>query len=302
MSVRRYFTLKAISCKERELKKTWFVSCVFAFLLLDGCKGVNQEAVPEEPSMKPGKVLAVVNGENITEADLEAELAGKPESYRRRAESENGRKQILERLIGQRLLMQAAKKEGITDSPEINARVRVYREHLVMNALKDKVFSEQTELSEQEIKDYYEKHKFQFHHPERIWARQIVLSDKSKAEEIHSELQSEPHRFREMAMRYSEDEASQKIGGDLGYVAKGDLPTELEDKIFSLEEKELSGVIEYQGRCYIFQVVKRQKAEHKNFDQVKDQIKKRAEYEGKQPKWREYIEGLRSQAEIEILD
>jgi peptidyl-prolyl cis-trans isomerase C len=284
------------------LKKAWFVFLVLALFLLDGCKGAKQEAGPEEPLEKQTKVLAIVNGEDITEADFETELAGKPGSYRRRAESEDGKRQILERLIEQRLLMQAAKKEEITDDPEINAKVRAYKERLVLDALREKILSEQTELSEQEMKDYYEKHKFQFYHPERIWVKQIVFTDRSKAVEVYSELQSEPHRFREVAMKYSEDEASQRRGGDLGYITRGAFPAELEEKIFSLEEKELSEVIEYEGRYYIFQVITRQEAEHRDFDQVKDQIKKRMEYEKRRPKWEEYIEGLRGQAEIEVLD
>jgi peptidyl-prolyl cis-trans isomerase C len=189
------------------VKKAWLVLVVLVSLgmLMDGCRGCREEkAEPEEVAVKTGKVLAVVNGEEITEAELKAELEGKPEFFRRRVESAEGRKEILENLIERKLLMQATEREGIADDAEIEAKVQAYRERLMMDSLKKKVLSEPVEVTEDEMRAYYEKHKFQFNRPELIHVRQIVLSDKKKADEVYSELKSAPHRFEEMARKHSE--------------------------------------------------------------------------------------------------
>jgi foldase protein PrsA len=105
-----------------------------------------------------------------------------------------------------------------------------------------------------------------------------------------------------MARNYSEDEASRDRGGDLGYVSKGALPEEIEERIFAMEEGEVSPVVELEGKFFIFKVEERRKAESREFEQAKEQIKKRIEYDKRKERWKGYVEGLREGAEIEVRE
>jgi peptidyl-prolyl cis-trans isomerase C len=301
MLIRRCFNFNTSHEKEDTLKKLCFVLLILTILVLQGCKDKKKEAEPEKPATDQAQVLAIVNGERITQADFEAELAGKPESFRKRAQDKEIKKQVLEKVIQQKILMQAAREEGILDDPAIMAKVQDYQQRLILDALKNKVLSEKIEVTEQEMQDYYQSHKFEFYRPERVWVRQIVFNDKSKAEEVHAQLEESPHRFKEMAKNYSEDVATKTRGGDMGYIERGAFPQRLEEKIFSLDEKEMSQVIEYEGRFYIFQIFKRQEAEHKEFEQVREQIRRRLEFNKKMPNWNQYYQDLRQKAQIELM-
>jgi parvulin-like peptidyl-prolyl isomerase len=85
-------------------------------------------------------------------------------------------------------------------------------------------------------------------------------------------------------------------------VSKGALPAEIEEKIFSMNEDEVSPVVELQGKFFIFKVQERRNAESKEFEQAKEQIKKRIGYDKRQARWKGYVEGLKEGAEIEVKE
>lgn len=80
-----------------------------------------------------GQTVAVVNGEEITSAELNAELssANIPES----ANKEEARSRVLQTMIDRRLLAQHAREEGLDKSPEFLNRERRAREDLLINML-----------------------------------------------------------------------------------------------------------------------------------------------------------------------
>jgi EpsD family peptidyl-prolyl cis-trans isomerase len=83
---------------------------------------------------KPGgQTVAVVNNEEITAADLNAELSNSNVSAA--DASKDVRAQALERLIDRRLLAQQAKADGIDKSPEFLNQERRQNETLLINML-----------------------------------------------------------------------------------------------------------------------------------------------------------------------
>jgi peptidyl-prolyl cis-trans isomerase C len=83
---------------------------------------------------KPGgQTVAVVNNEEITAADLNAELNDANVSAT--DASKDARAQALERLIDRRLLAQQAKSDGLDKSPEFLNQQRRLTENLLINML-----------------------------------------------------------------------------------------------------------------------------------------------------------------------
>jgi EpsD family peptidyl-prolyl cis-trans isomerase len=78
-----------------------------------------------------GQTVAVVNGEEITAAELNAELANAklPEG----ADKAQARSRVLQAMIDRRLLAQQAKTDGIDKSPEFLNRQRRATEDLLIN-------------------------------------------------------------------------------------------------------------------------------------------------------------------------
>jgi peptidyl-prolyl cis-trans isomerase C len=78
-----------------------------------------------------GQTVAIVNGEEITAAELNAELANAkiPEG----ADKDQARTRVLQAMIDRRLLAQQAKTDGIDKSPEFLNRQRRATEDLLIN-------------------------------------------------------------------------------------------------------------------------------------------------------------------------
>lgn len=103
-----------------------------------------------------GQTVAVVNGEEITAAELNAELANLniPAS----ANQDEVRNRVLQTLIDRRLLAQNARKEGIDTSPEFINRQRKMTEDLLISMLAARQVNTAQLPSPQEIERYQASH------------------------------------------------------------------------------------------------------------------------------------------------
>ncbi len=117
-----------------------------------------------------------------------------------------------------------------------------------------KKFEASANVTDEAIKNYYQEHKDQFHVPEKRRARHILLKvsqdanetvvDAKKKELLGIKKQIEKGKsFAALAKKYSEDKASGKRGGDLGYFSKGMMVRPFEEKVFSMKKGEVSGPV-----------------------------------------------------------
>lgn len=63
--------------------------------------------------------------------------------------------------------------------------------------------------------------------------------------------------FADFAARYSEDKATSGSGGDLGFWKRGEFVPDFEEIVFSLKERELSGIVETSRGFHIIQMMER---------------------------------------------
>lgn len=103
------------------MRHTLIVACL-AGLVLTGCERKAE-----------GQTVAVVNGEEITSAELNAELsrANIPAT----ADKTKARAQILQAMVDRRLLAQQAKSDGLDKSPDFLNRQRRSTEDLLIGML-----------------------------------------------------------------------------------------------------------------------------------------------------------------------
>ncbi len=96
-------------------------------LALLGAFAVALHACNGEPT---GQVVAVVNGEEITQAELNAEIAELPAAMT--GDKDAIRRQVLQQIIDRRLMAQVAKEEGFDRNPDFVTRERRMREGLLV--------------------------------------------------------------------------------------------------------------------------------------------------------------------------
>jgi peptidyl-prolyl cis-trans isomerase D len=126
-------------------------------------------------------------------------------------------------------------------------------------------FASSVEVSEKEIEEYYKANlNTQFHKPKEAKVRYISISiapgadaDQKKAAQARAEAIVKEARagkdFTQLAQRESNDPTAAK-GGDVGWIAAGQMPPQIEKAIFSLAKGGVSDPMESPGGLQIFKV------------------------------------------------
>jgi peptidyl-prolyl cis-trans isomerase D len=130
-----------------------------------------------------------------------------------------------------------------------------------------------------ELLPIYNQSLDRFRSPEEVKVRHILLKtnpDKkddaqvqARAEDILKQARSGAD-FADLATRYSEDPGSKLKGGDVGFIARGQMVKPFEDAAFSLKPGELSGLVKTTYGYHILKVEARQPAQVKPFAEVRD--------------------------------
>ncbi|RMF93627.1 MAG: hypothetical protein D6734_09710 [Candidatus Schekmanbacteria bacterium] len=204
---------------------------------------------------------------------------------------------LINNKIDNKLLVLEAEKKGYDKKPEILKYEKRIRDSLVGQKLLATVIARDLEVSEEEMKDYYEKHKDKYILPEKVLLSAILVDDENKANEIKKKLE-EGADFAEIAKKESKD-ASGVNGGQVGWFAKNELRPSVVGKIFDLKENEIMLAKEKEG-YYILKVTKRQEERQLGFDEVKDRVRNDVYKKKYNDRVKEWTSKLRENAEIDI--
>ena len=165
-----------------------------------------------------------------------------------------------------------------------------------------------TAVSEAESRAFYDQNASMFEKPEQVQARHILIkmegdvTEAQKAEalakiEMIRKKALEGEDFAALAGEYSEGPSSAK-GGDLGHFSRGQMVKPFEDAAFALKTGEISAVVETQFGYHIIEVTDRQPASVVSYETVQAQIVERLKQEKSRREIQQYIETLRTQADI----
>jgi foldase protein PrsA len=160
------------------------------------------------------------------------------------------------------------KSSGQTNE-DVMMRVRL---DALSNKIRDKVTKGKDKVTDQQIKEYYDKNKNQFAQPERRDLHIILTKTKGKAQQAKSALQS-GQPFKKVAKRFSIDDASKAQGGKLPAVAKGQQEKAFDTAIFGADKGKITGPVKTQFGFYVFKVDKINAASQQTLEQAKATIK-----------------------------
>ncbi|MGD2118542.1 MAG: nitrogen fixation protein NifM [Chromatiales bacterium] len=137
---------------------------------------------------------------------------------------------------------------------EAGMRSAIYRE-LAFDSVMQKVAAKSADISEIDMRLFYEMHRERFETPETRVASHILITVNSdyaentreaalaQIQQIADKLGGRSNRFAQFAKRYSECPTAMD-GGKLGEVAKGQLYIELDAMLFGMQEQQISPVVE----------------------------------------------------------
>lgn len=267
----------------RQLKRSVLGLCVAASLCLTSPalgqstrtapRTAPQPAKPAQalaanaPTASQLKVMAVVNGEQISRQELAQEC------LRRYGE------EVLESVVNRYVITQACQEAGITitDQDVTNEISRIakkfglsvdnwivmlerergigeeqYRNEIIWPTLALRsLASDRMQITQEELQRAFESE-----FGPKVKARIISVSSKKKAEEIHALVTAKPEQFGEIAKNHSEDVNSASAHGLIPPISKHIGHPEIEQVAFSLGEGEVSPIIHVANQYIILKCEK----------------------------------------------
>ncbi len=178
---------------------------------------------------------------------------------------------------------------------------QLYSQKLVAFEVKSKV-----SVSPGEVSDYYKAHPEEFAQGDRIRLQQILIRLGSRTDEeakafalsLYNQLKAKKS-FEELAKAYSEGSEA-KEGGEMGWIEKGQLMGEIDQRVFVLEPGDITEPISTSLGYHIFKVEEREKFSTKPLSEVRDMIQDKLFQDKLRVKLDEWIKGLKKKAYISI--
>lgn len=202
------------------------------------------------------------------------------------------------------------KKSLAREGSSFSAYKKEVEEHLMKIRLVGVSVRAKVSVTDEEIGDYYRKHREDYEGKEAVRIKQIliVVPQRSGMKE-RSKLKAdtalilkrliEGESFGFLASKYSNGPAA-KLGGDLGFVEKGVMFPAVNEVAFSLRNGEISGVIESPIGFHIIKVTDRRGSGIKSLESVREEIKDKISNVKIEKKFFEWIEELRKKSYIEV--
>jgi parvulin-like peptidyl-prolyl isomerase len=285
-------------------------------------------------------VVAKVNNTVITSTELQAAVNNLKARIKDAKVDENTiRKEALENLIIEKLVTTIAQiyKVEVSDD-DINKRIELIKkdnnietDEELDNTLKTQGISllwlkEQLKrgflyqrvilsnvyatitVSDQEVLDYYNRNIREYSSGEEARIRQIFVSISDKDEAAALASITEAHEklkqgvdFVSVLNQYS-DENARINDGDIGYFKKGELVGALEDAASKLQLGDYSDVIKTDNGYHIIQVTERKIAKEIPMESVRQEITEKIRTSKMETASKLYIEKLKKDYFVEILD
>lgn len=235
------------------------------------------------------KVMATVNGQPITQRDLDTFAEQRSGGHG----SSTDRKTLLNELITRELLYQKAVASGFNKDPNIEAAIKQETHNLLANVVIQQLIQGR-QPTENELKAAYRKRIKTMGNTE-YRASHILVKTKAEAEKVIKQLDNGAD-FAKLAKEKSTGPSGRQ-GGDLGWFSPDNMVKPFADataklKVGSYTEQP----VHTRFGWHVIKLVKTRKVDPPSFKDMKDQLMSR---------WQNnmikaYIERLRSKAKIKI--
>jgi len=246
-------------------------------------------------------VLASVNGEKVTKAEINQLLKAKRTSYDKLPAQY--KQKVLDNVITQALLIQKAERSGIENTKEFKKELAKVKRQLALRVfLKQKL--DNIAVSQKEAKAFYNKNKdLMFKQPAEIKARHILVKTKAEAENIIAELRQIPKskleaKFIELAKTKSVG-PSGKMGGELGWFSKAKMIPSFSEAAFKLNKGDITLTpVHTRFGWHIIYVQDKKNGGYAPFEKVKPFIIQQLKIK----KLKKYVDSIKDRANIKYYN
>jgi peptidyl-prolyl cis-trans isomerase SurA len=286
------------------------------------------------------RVVAVVNGDVVMMSDLQEAIVLSRRDARNLPDGPDLERTVLNRLVDHKLQVQEAKREKIEvtddelrtmiddfvkrnggDRDKIDAQLqaqgvtwealrRELRDQLLANRVRGRRVVRRATVTEAEVDQYLAENRSKFDAGLKYHARHIaVMAEppnspaaweraKQEIDDIAAKLAAGAD-FAELARTRSKDSSSTS-GGDLGWLARGELDAAFERPLLALEKGQVTAPIRSSAGFHILLLEDREELTAERLADARQQVRDLLLQKKAQERFDEWLEGLRRKALIAI--
>jgi peptidyl-prolyl cis-trans isomerase C len=264
---------------------------MLVLIIAVGLVGCFKKVDESKVVAKVGSKIFIADDVNKRISDLDPQL----QAYFK--EKEN-KVRLLDQLIEEELIYRLAKKTGLHRSKDFkNSLDQMHRQALITFYIQQSV-DNITEVSPDEIKEFYQKNSDQYSEYEIRNLSHILVKTKEEANKVQDLIQK-GQKFDVVAKKYSID-TSKDQGGQLGWVRKEKLVSEFANAAFRLSKKSpISGVVKTEFGYHIIQLNDTKSMPMQTLDSVYDNISNQLLSVKKRDKFNSILDVAKSELTIE---
>ena len=267
------------------------------------------------------RIVAVVNKEVITQHDLQngvqdelRRLKAKYTGHELERRYQEKQREVLNRLIDERLQLQEAKAKGLSvTQDEIDAAIRrtplpptqteeEFGQQLLLKKLFDFEVRRNVVVEEGELHRYYKANPTQFSQPPQYRLKHIFLMAQNEEERSRAKTTAQTIYSNWNPETPLEELAAQhgQVVTELGWVEEKDLVVPLAQDLKDLPVGTMSKPIETQLGIHLLTVEEIKEPQPYPFEQMEQEIRAQLVKERREEAYRKWLEDLKAKAYIEI--
>lgn len=281
--------------------KKWLFFAVIIFLI---------SSIPLSAEDDP--VLAKIGNNKIKLSDLERVIPYYEAGRQTREDNPQHKAKLLKMYIEGEVISALAIKKGFDKRENIAEQIKLLTKNFLANAYIKNEIIDKIDVTEDDMKTYFKTHQEELKNPELLRARHILVmvnlktssdEDKARAKRKVDDLLiriKAGEDFAKLAAEFSDDKASGKKGGDLGFFQRGRMLPEFDKAAFSLKPGELSDIVETPFGYHIIRVDEKKDAFIEPFDKLRDKIKERVITDFKKSRIEDFFSKVFKDADVEF--
>lgn len=253
----------------------------------------------------------------ITLADIKVEFNGLPEFARKKYEDKSGLEEYINLMGESRLMLCLAKQRKIDVDAKIVEQVKDYQQSRLVEKITELQIDQKLQLTEDDYRRYYEKHKADYFQPEKVRLICLTLRSKELAEQVLQRLQAGEDMI-EIATELSDrgeltvgPGSNHKKPGDTGFFTHASYVERAKtfaDAAFALEVGEMVKEvfpIKVEGEQFYLIFRKEEYREARQPELEEDWLRRRVENDAERQEHQnlteEWLNRLREQAQVKIF-
>ena len=309
------------------MRKTLFAALLSSLTFTGvaiGCDGCGDDAAEdadsgptEEPrhgltAEQASQVLVKIGDEVITVGEFADRLADQSPYLRARYNSPERRREYLDNMVRFELMALEAERRGLHELPEVErTRKQVMIQQMMKEQFEDRV--QLSDVTDDEIRAYYEANAEEFNKPEQVRASHIMFpkSQRAKAQQVLRQVlqkEDDVNFFRQMAEEHNTHEPTRDRFGDLRFFSRPgegedaeSVPDPVAEAAFGIEQigKVHPQLVETEEGLHIVKLTGRRAALSRSLEEARRPIQNKLWREKREKSIDDFLARLREEANVE---